>query len=756
MPSIRSAVAILAIALGPAFASDTHALESSAPSPTPEASAAPDRECIGLVLGGGGARGAAHVGVLKVLERERIPICLIAGTSMGAVVGSLYAAGYSADQIEAIMESVDWADVFTDDPVRVELPMRRKEDQLRHLLGFRLGFREGRIMLPRGAIQGQKFMLLLRRLLLPVWDIEDFSKLPIPFKAVATDIETGEAVVFEHGDLAAAVRASLSVPGAFAPVRVDGRLLVDGGLVDNVPVDVARGMGATRLIVVDLTSPLLTGEQLSSPLTVTLQMISVLIDNRTRAALATLDGDDILIHPDMPDISSAAFDRASDAIDAGELAAEAAVAQLQAYATDAESWSVFRSHQARQQRERFDPPLVAFLDVLDNRSRSPVLVESHLDGVVGEPLDIDRLEASIGRAYGFGQFERISWRPVERDGEVGVEVLPVDKGWGPSFITFGLQLSDDFNGRSDYQFTVEGTFTGRNFGGGEWRNRIEIGAIAGFRSEWFQPMGARAEYFVRPYIDYRAEQVPALVDRNIAAEYRVRRAEAGIEAGWTPDPRWQLTAGVFRGYADAERRIGDPQIFTDFSEDFGAVALGFIWDDLDDARFPRRGTRLEVDVEAFRPVLGAPDSNEVANVILDHAIEHGRNRWLLGLRGQSSWGDANPLTRATFLGGFTNLSGYTERELVGTQSLLGRAVYYREFGDATRLFSVPAYIGASLEAGNVWPIREGVSLDSLIYSGSLFVGTVTPFGPVFFGYGYADSGSSSWYLTFGSLLRPRR
>jgi NTE family protein len=753
MPSIRSAVAILAIALGLACASDTHALESPAPPPASVPSAAPDRECVGLVLGGGGARGAAHVGVLKVLERERVPVCAIAGTSMGAVVGSLYAAGYSADQIEAILGSVNWSDLFTDDPVRVELPMRRKEDQYRHLLGFQLGFREGRITLPRGAIQGQKFMLMLRRLLLPVWDVEDFSKLPIPFRAVATDIETGAPVVFGEGDLAASVRASLSVPGAFAPVRLDGRLLVDGGLVNNVPIDVARSMGATRLIVVDVSAPLLRPEEITSPVAVTWQMISVLMQQRTREALGTLGEADILIRPHMPDLSSAAFDRASEGIAAGLAAAEAAVPRLKELATDNAGWEDFTR---RHRRASFDPPLVAFIDVLENRSRSPALVESHLDGLVGKPLDLDRLEASIGRAYGFGQFERIVWRPVERDGEVGVEVLPVDKGWGPSFITFGLQLSDDFNGRSDFQFTVEGTFTGRNFGGGEWRNRIEIGALAGFRSEWFQPMGRRAEYFARPYIDYRAEQVPVLVERKIAAEYRVRRAEVGLEAGWTPDPRWQLTAGLFRGYTDAERRIGDPRIFPDFSEDFGAVALGFTWDDLDDARFPSRGTRLELDVEAFRPGLGAPDANEVANVILDHAIEHGRSRWLLGLRGQSSWGDANPLTRSTFLGGFTNLSGYTERELVGTQSLLGRVVYYREFGDATRLFSVPAYIGASLEAGNVWETRDQVSLDSLIFSGSLFVGTVTPFGPVFLGYGYADSGASSWYLTFGSLLRPRR
>lgn len=752
MPLIRPVLASLLLGFALVSAAQG-AIPDPISAPAVRAGERTDGECIGLVLGGGGARGAAHVGVLKVLERERVPICVIAGTSMGAVVGSLFAAGYRADEIEDILETVAWAELFTDDPVRVELPMRRKEDQLRHLLGFRLGFRDGRIMLPRGAIQGQKFMLMLRRLLLPVWNVEDFAELPIPFKAVATDIVTGEPVVFERGDLAAAVRASLSVPGAFAPVRVDGRLLVDGGLVDNVPIDIARAMGATRLIVVDVSSPLLSAEELGSPFSVTLQMISVLIENRTRDALKTLGDHDVLIRPEMPDLSSAQFDRAADGIAAGLAAAEAAAPRLRDFATDDAGWAAFT---ARHRRAPFDAPLVAFLEVLENRSRSPNLVESHLGEIVGAPLDVDRLEAGIGRAYGFGQFERITWRPVERDGELGIEVLPVDKGWGPSFITFGLQLSDDFNGRSDYQFTVEGTFTGRNFGGGEWRNRIEFGAVAGFRSEWFQPMGARAEFFARPYIDYRAEQVPVLVDRDIAAEYRVRRAEGGIEAGWTPDPRWQLTAGLLRGHVDAERRIGDPGVFVDFSENFGGAALGFTWDSLDDARFPRGGTRLELDLEAYRPALGAPDSNELASLIVDHAIQRGPDRWLLGLRGQSSWGEANPLTRSTFLGGFTNLSGYTERELVGTQSLLLRTVYYRDFTDATRMFSVPAYIGASLEAGNVWETRDEVSLGSLIVSGSLFIGTVTPFGPVFLGYGHADTGSSSWYLTFGSLLRPRR
>lgn len=749
-PLRRALIALLFGLLAPA-------VDAAAPDDPVGAAATPavarDGECIGLVLGGGGARGAAHVGVLEVLERQRVPICVIAGTSMGAVVGSLYAAGYRAAEIRAILETVRWADLFTDDPVRTELPMRRKEDQFRYLLNFQLGFRDGRIVFPRGAIQGQKFMLMLRRLLLPTWNVSDFDALPIPFRAVATDIETGEPVVFGSGDLASAVRASLSVPGAFAPIRVDGRLLVDGGLVDNVPVDVARRMGATRLIVVDVSAPLLRTEELGSPVAITWQMISVLINQRTNAVLAGLGADDLLIRPSMPDLSSAQFDRAPEAIAAGLAAAESAAAGIARFGASEADYARFV---ARHHRRDFDPPLVAFLDVVGNRSRSPELVRHQLAGLEGGPLDVDALEERIGRAYGYGQFERITWKLAERDGEKGVVVTPVDKGWGPSFITFGLQLSDDFAGRSDYQLTVEGTFTGRNFGGGEWRNRVQIGALAGLRSEWFQPIGSRAAWFVVPSLDYRAEQVPVRVDGARLAEYRLRRAEGAIELGWSPDPAWQVTAGVLRGWGEAERLIGDPIGFLDVKGHYGGLTGGFTLDTLDDARFPRRGTRLEFDAEVFRRGFGSDGSGELASLIVDHAIERGPNRWLFGFRGQASWGEANDIARSTFLDGFTNLSGFTERELIGTQSALGRAVYYRQFGDAEQLFSMPAYIGASLEVGNAWERRDEISLDSLIVAGSLFVGTVTPFGPVFLGYGRADSGAGSWYLTFGSLLRPRR
>ncbi|MGH8544672.1 MAG: patatin-like phospholipase family protein [Gammaproteobacteria bacterium] len=248
---------MLAVAAIPASAGEVAAADAEA-SP---------RTC--LVLGGGGARGAAHIGLLKVLEREHVQVDCIVGTSMGAIVGGLYAAGYKADEIEVVLTRIDWKDIFHDKPSRDTRSMRRKEDDLRWLGGIELGLHEGKIAFPRGLVQGQKLSLLLRRLLLATWETDKFDDLSIPFRAIATDIVTGEKAVFSEGDLAVAIRASMSVPGAFEPVRVDGQLLVDGGVVDNVPVDEARKLGAQRLIVSQVGTPLMGEDRLDSPVAIT-------------------------------------------------------------------------------------------------------------------------------------------------------------------------------------------------------------------------------------------------------------------------------------------------------------------------------------------------------------------------------------------------------------------------------------------------------------------------------------------------------
>lgn len=712
-----------------------------------------DRPCIGLVLGGGGARGAAHIGVLKVLERERIPICRIAGTSMGAIVGGLYASGLDAGEIETILLAIDWSDVFKDDPPRVNFPMRRKNDTLRYLLDFRIGIGADGIRLPAGVIQGQKLLTLLRLLTLHAWRIDDFDELPIPLRVVATDIGQGNAVVFGAGDLGLAIRASMSVPAAFAPIRVDGKLLVDGGLADNVPVEVAREMGAQRLVVVDVSAPLAEAESLNSPVSISLQMLDVLMQRRTDASLATLGPGDVVLRPQLGDIGSTSFARAADAIPLGADAAEAALPALRALAIDATAYAELRQ---RQRRRNADAPKVEFVEVLRERSGTSGYVERELKVLKGRPFDGRALSETIGHVYAQGNYELIDWRLRDRAGKTGLEIEPVDKGWGPDFLTFGLQLNDDFQGRASYQLGVEYTRTGLNRYGGEWRTRAEIGRVTGLRSEFFQPTGTGGQFFAFPYVDYRAFNQDIRVDDSVAASYRLRRASAGADFGWEPGTTDRVYIGLVHGSGSARALVGSADGVEDFRETSGSVRLGWVRDTLDDADFPASGGRLDFLLTASMEALGSDSEAQVADLYWDHAFGIANSTLLLGTRLRTVFGDPGEFDAVAPLGGFANISGYDERALLGRHLTLLRGLYYTRLNESSALISLPLYAGASLETGNVYDDRaQWRGLEGLILAGSVFVGVDSPFGPILLSFGLNNDGESALSLNFGTLLRPR-
>ncbi|UPG95587.1 patatin-like phospholipase family protein [Luteibacter aegosomatissinici] len=713
--------------------------------------------CIGLVLGGGGARGAAHIGVIQVLEREHIPICRVAGTSMGSIVGGLYAAGYNADEMARVIGQLDWKDLFSDDPDRAEEPMHRKDADYRYLLNFEVGYKNGHIVTPAGVVQGQKLLLLLRRLLISTWNVHDFNDLSIPFRAVATDIVIGKPVVFASGDLPLAIRSSMSVPGAFAPTNVEGRLLVDGGLMDNVPIDVVRDMGADRLIVVDVGSPLAEESQLSNPVALLNQMVSALMAEKTDRQLKALSSQDILIRPALGKLGAGEFNRAEEAIAIGRAAAEAALPRLRALSASPQAWQAFvESHRQRN----FDPKLVAFIDVDDRHTHSGMFAGNQLQPEVGKTFDPKDVEARIGTIYGQGSYQQVDYHLVERDGDRGIRLTPVDKAWGPIYGKMGFQLDDDFNGRSEYLLSAEITATNLNDSGGEWRNTLWSGRIGGIRSEFFQPFGQGSSVYVMPTLTARNEEVPVFDgkgDKQLA-EYQIRRRAGELELGWTPRSYWRISASVARGRDSGDLRVGEPSTFPNGTSDYASLGLGLDWDSLDNAQFPTRGSHLNFRYTSFRTFMGGKVDGDVARLVADWipdwGLSTGRYHLLLGLRASSALDNTNFFESQAFLGGFLNLSGYGERSLYGTQAALGRAVLYRRTGNLDAIFSTPIYIGMSLEAGNTWRDKNDVRLDSLIYAGSIFAGLQSPLGPVFLGVGHAAGGHTAVYLTFGSLLRP--
>lgn len=723
---------------------------------TPSAAAALPAEpvppgCVGLVLGGGGARGAAHIGVLKVMERERIPVCRIAGTSMGAIVGGLYASGYTTDELETLINTLDWAELFVDDPPREQQPMRRKDGDFRYLLDLEIGYADGKVVLPGGLVQGQKLLILLRRLTLSAWDVHDFDDLPIPFRAIAADIRNGDKIVFDHGDLALAIRSSMSVPGAFAPLRVDGRLLVDGGMVDNVPIDVVRDMGAHRLIVVDVGSPLRDEADLTNPVAIMDQMIGALMKEKTERQLATLQPDDVLIRPELGDITASQFNRGREAIEVGEAAAEQALPQLRRYSVDAASYAAYRE---RQRKRDFDPALIAFLDVGRGQSLAATQsVQRALHEQVGRPLDVESLERDLGSAYGANHFQQLDYRLVQRGNQRGLEIHPTERPWSV-FGKMGFQLNDDFNGRNSYLISAEITATNLNRWGAEWLNIIRAGLVSGLHSEFHQPLGGSGRFYLQPSLDLQNESFPLWRDGEQLAEYRVNQRALGLAVGYSPDPRFRLSADLVWGRDRGQRLIGNPIDFQRDKQRFAGIIYNATWDSLDSIDFPTHGARISAEYRSYQDIGNADVEGDVASLSIDWAHAWGRYHLLLGTYLASAVDDTQAFRTAQFLGGFLNLSGFHERALFGNQSALLRAVAYRRTGDTSRLFSLPVFVGSSLELGNVWVNRGAVDAGDLILAGSLFAGVDTPLGPMFLAYGYNENGEGSWYLTFGSLLRP--
>ena len=372
----------------------------------PEESADGKRPRIGLVLGGGGARGAAHVGVLKVLEEMRIPVDYVVGTSMGSIVGGLYASGMTPQEIEREILAMDWDDLFKDEPDRADRSFRRKRDDDNYAFKAKPGFNDGKLQVPLAYIRGQKFDLALNRLMLPVIDVKNFDNLSIPYRAVAADLETGKAVVLGSGSLPKAIRASMAVPAAFDPVEIDGRLLVDGGIANNVPVSVARDMGAEVFIVVDVGSGLASRDKIKSALDVSGQLANFMFTLNSEQQLKSLTARDVLVRPALGDIGGGSFDRAAEAIPIGEASARAAREALLRYSVGPEEYA---RHLAQRGYGRPGPSVIEFVRIENHSRVSDAIIADKISIKPGQPLDVTQLEQDIGTIYGLEIFESVRY-----------------------------------------------------------------------------------------------------------------------------------------------------------------------------------------------------------------------------------------------------------------------------------------------------------------------------------------------------------
>jgi NTE family protein len=711
------------------------------------------RPRICLVLSGGGARGMAHIGVLKILEELKIPIDCIAGTSMGAIVGGLYASGMTAVQIDAAMRSLDWQEAFHDAPPRQDLAFRRKQDDRNFLVRLPLGLKHRQILLPKGFIQGQKLQETLRQLTLPFSNSTDFDLLPTPFRAVATDLETGNAVVVDKGDLAIAMRASMSAPGVFAPVESNGRLLVDGGLAENLPVNVARAMHADILIVSDVSFPLQPRAALDSALSISNQMLAILVRKDSDRQRASLSPQDILIEAKLGSAPATDFTSPGSVIARGEEAARAAIPALSAYAVGD---SAYRDYLARRAAREPGLPPIKFVHVDEQSKRYEKTILAEMQPLVGQPLDLDQVSKRITELYGLGNFETLDYSLVEQgrgaDEESGLEVRARRKSWGPNYLRFGLNLEDDFQGNSHYNAAVRFVLTEINELGAENLTDLQIGSDPKIVSEFYQPLSTSRTWFVAPSARIEARDLPIYARNLLVADFRDREVEADLDVGRNLGNWGEIRAGLHRINGLTRARLGDPTL-VEQQYNNGEYFFKFSYDRLDNVHFPREGRTFTLQWDANRTNLGADVASDKTQADWLVASSRGRNTILFwASAGTTLDGDFKPNALPEFysLGGFFNLSGLAPSSLIGPHYAIARAIYFRKIGRGGEgFFEFPAYIGASLELGNTWQHRGDMSFASAHKDASLFLAFDTFLGPVYLGSGYDTSGTAAFYLFLG-------
>ncbi len=726
-------------------------LPAAAQAPAGAPAAARPRVCV--VLSGGGARGMAHIGVLKVLEELEVPIDCIAGTSMGAVVGGLYASGMRAGQIESMMRTVDWQDAFTDSPPRRDLAFRRKEDDRNFLVRFPLGLTHKKFLLPKGLIQGEKLQQTLRAMTLPYGDVASFDSLPTPFRAVATDLESGEGVVLDRGDLALSMRASMSAPGVFAPVQIGGRLLVDGGLSENLPLDIGRAMGADVLIVVDVTFPLQSRKDLDSPLAISNQMLAILIRKNADRQKQTLTAHDVLVEPDLQQISSTDFFEVERTIQLGVQAARALAPQLGALRLDAEA---YRQYAEARGRPVVAAPVVRFVRVDLQSKPYEKTITAALQPVLGNPLNGAEVDTLINGLYGLGDFETIDYSVVTEgsgaETQTGIEVHARRKSWGPNYLRFGLNLQDDFQGNNRYNAATRFVVTEINTLGAEWRTDLQIGNNPKAVSEFYQPLTADRLWFFAPSARIEARDLPIYSNDVQIADFRQRFAEADVDFGRNLGDWGELRMGYHRINGAARSYYGNPNLVEpEFNN--GEYFFKFSVDRLDNVDFPREGSTFTLQWDADRLGLGSDFASDRVTADWLEAFSLERNTLILWTSaGTTLDGSISATHIQDFypLGGFLNLSGLAPQSLYGPNFAIARAIYFRKVGRGGQgFFDFPVYIGMSLEAGNIWQQRSSFGWGGAHKDVSLFLGLDTPVGPLYLGSGYDQSGNNAFFLFLG-------
>ncbi len=702
---------------------------------------------VGLVLSGGGARGGAHIGVLEVLERERVPIACIAGTSMGALVGGAFAAGVPPASMEESVTTINWKDIFVDSPSDARLEFRRKQIARRFIPGAELGVKPDGIDIPEGAIAGEKIKLVLNELVGSFFGERYIEDLSLPLSLIATDIGTGDRVVLRDGSLTTAMRASMSIPGAMEPVVIDGHKLVDGWLVDNMPIgEVRERCDADVIIVVDVSTPLLPPEEVHSVVSVITQQLGILSRQNGAASLATLTPRDLHIKPKLGSMSTSGFDEIAGAIAAGREAAAAMVELIRPLGVGAEQYATWRAQILGSTPK---PARIDRIEIAPMRYVRPTAVLRKLRVKPGDILDPKSLGEDLLDVYALGDFRSVDYQLKQEDGVNVLEITARERPWGPDYLRFGLNLGTDF--QEDSFFTLRAAYhrTWVNHRGAEWLTVAQIGQQRGISTEWYQPVDRWQRWFYSASAEYSSELTGIYLDDERLAEYRNDIFSLGLDAGYRIGRFGSVRAGWRAARVDNTLTTGITAIFPDIEENSNGPVAELRLDSFDRLYFPDHGNSLLIALARRRADEGAgSDRYSRGDLAWEGAWTWSRYTFRLGAAATESFDGQLPVHDSARLGGLFRLSGLASNQIIGDEMRFANLRGERELFRLPVLGSMRA--GLSLETGRMNVRYTELNLDGWQNSVALYLAAPTSIGPFVFAVGHASNDSTAAYLTIGT------
>lgn len=707
------------------------------------------RPRIGLALEGGGALGLAHVGVLQWLEEHHIPVDCVAGTSMGGLVGGFYATGMNPEELRALIAGINWDELLAGGPTYEDLSYRRKEDQRAYPNSLILGLRNGP-SIPAGLNAGHQVSLLIDRVTLPYFDLKNFADLPTPFECVATELVSGQPYVFKDGSLAEALRATISIPGAFSPVNDSKRVFVDGGLVNNLPTDVVRQMGADIVIAVHLETRPAEAKDIQSLFGVLQQSVRVVIAENEVKGLSRADA---IVSVPLSEFGTTEYKKNGPIMQKGYEAAVERAKLLERFALENDAWQEYAKE--RESRKKTIKPVPQFIRVQGTDALQRADIEHFLRSFVGKPLDTEELGLALTRLTGIGKYDTVGYRITESGGHEGLLILVQEKSYAPPTIQPAFEADGSESGDATFTLATRLTFLDVAGFRSEWRTDFLFGNTYGVASELYRPLTPISNWFVAPHADASDAGFYLYTKNDPVADYRIYRADIGLDLGYALSRSSELRVGYEVGYVNAKLRLGAPG-FSPASGRTGAARLHYLIDRTDDPVIPRHGVRAETTFRWFDSYANTKGPFPVLSSEVQYfqPVSPMASIFVAG-QGGTTFGYSNPGLPQFFLGGPLKLGAYGQNELFGNQYYLFRAGYLHE------LFSLPSFVGkkiyavGSYEVGKMYrPANQPGFPNESGFPNDFAAGMLaeTALGPFFIGGSIGDSGHQKWFFQLGRVF----